>query len=103
MRVFEDLRYGPHPEQKLDIYLPEGQCNVFMVWFHGGSLKFGSRKDIRFHEDLMEHGIGVASVEYRMYPNVNFPVFKRSFHFTLFLCRHTACQIPHAVIGEIFL
>ena len=75
MRVFEDLQYGSHPEQKLDIYLPEGSCNAFLVWFHGGSLKFGSRKDIRFHEDLMAHGIGVASVEYRMYPNVKFPVF----------------------------
>jgi acetyl esterase/lipase len=97
MRVFEDLRYGPHPEQKLDIYLPEGQCNVFMVWFHGGSLKFGSRKDIRFHEDLMEHGIGVASVEYRMYPNVNFPVFvedaAESVHWlTENLKQYTDCQ-----------
>jgi len=75
MNVFEDLQYGPQPEQKLDIYLPEGHCNVFLVWFHGGSLKFGSRKDIRFHEDLMEHGIGIASVEYRMYPDAAFPVF----------------------------
>ena len=33
MRVFEDLQYGSHPEQKLDIYLPEGSCNAFLVWF----------------------------------------------------------------------
>lgn len=75
MSVYEDLQYGSRPKQKLDMYLPEGACNAFLVWFHGGSLKFGSRKDIRFHEDLMEHGIGVASVEYRMYPDVQFPVF----------------------------
>lgn len=75
MKILSDLAYGTQPQQLLDIYLPDGPCHTFAVWFHGGSLKFGSRKDIQFHRELTSRGIGIASVEYRMYPQVNFPTF----------------------------
>ena len=75
MRTINDLQYGPGKEHLLDIHLPDGVCRDFVVWFHGGSLKFGTRKDIRIHEDLTKQGIGIASVEYRMYPDAKFPDF----------------------------
>ena len=75
MRTISDLQYGPYPQNLLDIHLPDGACKDFVVWFHGGSLKFGTRKDIKIHEDLTAQGIGIASVEYRMYPDAKFPDF----------------------------
>lgn len=75
MRTIEDLKYGPYEQNLLDIHLPDGECRDFIIWFHGGSLTYGSRKDIKFHEDLTQQGVGVASVEYRMYPEVKFPAF----------------------------
>lgn len=75
MRTIEDLRYGPAEEHLLDIHLPDGECRDFVVWYHGGSLQYGNRKDIRIHEDLTKQGVGIASVEYRMYPDAQFPDF----------------------------
>lgn len=75
MKTINDLQYGSLKEQLLDLYLPDGACKDFLIWFHGGGLEFGSRKDIKIHEDLIKQGIGVASVEYRMYPDVKFPDF----------------------------
>lgn len=75
MRTFADLQYGPYEQNLLDIYLPDGECRDFVIWYHGGSLQYGNRKDIRIHEDLVNQGVGIASVEYRMYPDAKFPEF----------------------------
>ena len=75
MKTINDLQYGSLKEQLLDIYLPDGACKDFLIWFHGGGLEFGSRKDIKIHEDLTKRGIGIASVEYSMYPDAKFPRF----------------------------
>ena len=75
MRTISDLQYGPYEQNLLDIYLPDGECRDFVIWYHGGSLQYGNRKDIRIHEDLVNQGVGIASVEYRMYPDAKFPEF----------------------------
>lgn len=75
MRTINDLQYGPGKEHLLDIHLPDGVCRDFVVWFHGGGLEYGNRKEIKIHEDLMKQGVGIASVEYRMYPDAKFPDF----------------------------
>ena len=75
MKTITDLQYGPAKEHLLDIHLPDGVCRDFVVWFHGGGLEYGNRKEIRIHEDLTKQGIGIASVEYRMYPDAKFPDF----------------------------
>lgn len=75
MRTIEDLKYGPYAQNLLDIHLPDGKCRDFLVWFHGGGLQYGNRKDIMIHEDLVAQGVGIATVEYRMYPDAQFPDF----------------------------
>ena len=75
MKTITDLQYGPGKEHLLDIHLPDGVCRDFVVWFHGGGLEYGNRKEIRIHEDLTKQGIGIASVECRMYPDAKFPDF----------------------------
>ena len=75
MNTINDLQYGSAKKHLLDIHLPDGECQNFLIWFHGGGLEFGNRKDIKIHEDLTKQGIGIASVEYRMYPDAKFPDF----------------------------
>lgn len=75
MKTITDLQYGPAKEHLLDIHLPDGQCHDFVIWFHGGGLEYGNRKEIKIHEDLTKQGVGIASVEYRMYPDAKFPDF----------------------------
>ena len=58
---------------KLDIYYPSSQKDfVTVVWFHGGGIKSGNK---HIPEKLMEKGIAVVAVNYRLYPKVNCPVY----------------------------
>ena len=81
MRVFEDIRYAESgdPCHFMDVFLPDGECSALLVYFHGGGFVEGSRKDLHashpFVRDMVEAGFGVATVEYRMYPNAKFPDF----------------------------
>ena len=75
MRVVEDISYGPLDAQMLDLFLPEKTPCDLVVWFHGGGMDHGSHKEHPFMEQLVEKGVAVASVCYRMYPDVEFPAF----------------------------
>ena len=81
MRVFEDVRYkkGADPCHLLDLYLPDGECSVLFLYFHGGGIIEGSRRELTashpFVRDMIEAGFGVASAEYRMYPDARYPDF----------------------------
>ncbi len=75
MRVIEDIKYGSGENDLLDCYYPDTDSYDILIWFHGGGLENGSRKDICFAKDLQKEGVAVVSVEYRMYPKTVFPVF----------------------------
>lgn len=78
MRTISDDNYGDKIYEKVDWYfpndLPDGEFDL-VVWFHGGGLESGGRKDVRFAEDLTENGVAVCSVEYSMYPTAKFPEY----------------------------
>ena len=84
-RSTADLPYGNHPRQKLDIYLPtQSQAGVasaaggapLAVFFYGGSWSNGDRADYRFvGEALASQGIAVVVADYRLSPEVRYPVF----------------------------
>lgn len=58
---------------KLDIYYPLNKKNfVTVVWFHGGGIKAGNK---HIPEKLLEKGIAVIAVNYRLYPNVKCPTY----------------------------
>ncbi len=78
MRKIFDLSYGSEEMQKLDLWLPdEGEFDLY-IHLHGGGLTNGSRKvDPSFPEYLTNRGIGLCSVEYRMYPSAKYPDFIR--------------------------
>lgn len=58
---------------KLDVYFPKDTTHVStVVWFHGGGLEFGE-KDIP--KGLLEKGVAVVTVNYRLHPKVQHPVY----------------------------
>ena len=84
-RSFTDLPYANHARQKLDIYMPS-QARAdrtlaaggapMVVFFYGGSWSNGNRADYRFvGEALAARGIAVVVADYRLSPEVRYPVF----------------------------
>jgi acetyl esterase/lipase len=78
----EGLAYGPQPRQMLDVYQPKSQTpSAFknapmVVFFYGGSWSSGERADYRFvGEALASHGIVTVVADYRLSPQVRYPVF----------------------------
>jgi len=58
---------------RLDLYFPTNRPNFpTVVWFHGGGLRGGNRF---VPEQLKNHGIAIAAVNYRLYPKVTCPAY----------------------------
>ncbi len=58
---------------KLDVYYPKDTTNVSaVVWFHGGGLESGNK---HIPEGLLEKGVAVVTVNYRLHPKVEHPVY----------------------------
>ena len=56
--------------------MPEGEIRAIFVYFHGGGLEHGSKNpEDPFIGYLIQRGIAVADVNYRMYPDAKFPDF----------------------------
>lgn len=80
MRVIENISYGLHPEQILDLYLPDGDGFSTFVYFHGGGFERSGADKTKgsvMAEYLAERGVAVACVEYRKYPQAVYPEFLR--------------------------
>ena len=76
--VSAEIAYGSHEKQRLDIYRPvwmEGPLPT-ILFFYGGSWKRGSREKYAFVGNaLAQQGFVVVVPDYRLYPEVQFPVF----------------------------
>ncbi|WZO96508.1 alpha/beta hydrolase [Isosphaeraceae bacterium EP7] len=75
--VIPDVAYAAGGDrQKLDLYLPKGRTDFPVVlFFHGGGFKAGDRKSAaNIGETFARRGVGVASVGYRLFPEVKHPV-----------------------------
>ena len=78
--VMKDIPYYPastdaykNSQCRLDVYIPEGKKQFpVLVWFHGGSLKAGTKA---IPDELKNYGIGIVSVEYRLHPAVQAPAY----------------------------
>jgi acetyl esterase/lipase len=69
--------YGPESRQRLDVYLPQdARDRPVVVFFYGGSWTSGRRGLYRFvGAALAERGIVTVVPDYRLYPQVKFPLF----------------------------
>ncbi|MHC4995643.1 MAG: alpha/beta hydrolase, partial [Planctomycetota bacterium] len=75
-----DLPYGPNPGQVIDIYLAQSSSPTPLVlYIHGGGFTGGSKTDINatILKQLLDAGITVASVGYRLIPEHPLPAAHR--------------------------
>ena len=73
-----DVAYGAEPRQRLDIYQPSGKGDArpIVVFLYGGGWREGEKADYPFvAEPLARSGFVVVVPDYRLYPQVQFPVF----------------------------
>jgi len=74
-RIFRDIAYvsDGHPNQMLDLYLPEAGENLpLIVYVHGGAFRAGSKSQVPAI-DYVKKGYAVASIEYRFSQHAIFP------------------------------
>lgn len=78
MKIVTDIYYtGANlPQQSLDLYLPDCEKFPVFIYFHGGGIVSGDKKD-RFLSFLQEKGVAVISANYRLYPDAVYPEFIR--------------------------
>lgn len=72
------IAYGEDPRQKLDVYVPRHPLEdaPVVVFFYGGSWNSGAREDYTFvGEALASRGIYAVLADYRLYPQVRYPLF----------------------------
>jgi acetyl esterase/lipase len=72
-----DLPYGQDPRQRLDVYAPRGAVDrPVVIFWYGGSWTEGNKADYRFvGTTLAERGFVAVLPDYRLYPQVTFPLF----------------------------
>ena len=78
MKVISDICYGKarHPEQYLDIYLPDSESFKVFVYAHGGGIEAGDKSSMKqVGEYVASMGIAFVSINYRMYPQAAYPQF----------------------------
>lgn len=69
-----EIAYGALPCQRADVHLPVEYGAPILVYFHGGGLEAGGRGDNPgLIERLVAAGVGVASADYRLYPEARYP------------------------------
>jgi arylformamidase len=68
-----DLRYGNHPRQRLDLFLPEDVADPPVnVFFHGGYWRSADKERYRYLADgFLPAGAALAVVEYALIPTVD--------------------------------
>lgn len=79
VRIIKDIIYkeGIGDAGRLDLYVPEGEsCTALLIYFHGGGLEGGDKEDDGgIYTQLASKGIAVASANYRMYPDAEYPQY----------------------------
>jgi acetyl esterase/lipase len=74
----QDVAYGQHPRQRLDVYAPRRPVAdaPVLVFFYGGGWDSGRRQDYVFAaRALASRGFITVVPDYRLYPEVRYPVF----------------------------
>lgn len=76
--IVRGVEYGSHARHKLDIYRPKDDdgAGPIVIFLYGGGWKSGTRDSYGFvGAALASRGIPAVIPDYRLYPEVSFPVF----------------------------
>jgi acetyl esterase/lipase len=74
--TFQDVRYGPHERNVLDLFQAEGAGpRPLAVYIHGGGFRGGSKEGInaRALNELLAAGVSVAAIHYRFVQQAPLP------------------------------
>ena len=78
LAVHRAIPYGPAPRQAMDVWRPAGDASGLpvVVFFYGGAWQGGRRQDYPFvAASLARRGMVVVVPDYRLFPQVRYPVF----------------------------
>ena len=74
MKIIEDIKYSNDDACRLDLYLPNCDSFDLFIYFHGGGLQSGDKKEANvLAEYLTNKKIAVVSANYRIYPDAKYP------------------------------
>ena len=66
-----DLAYGPHPRERVDLFLPEAENPPLFAFIHGGYWQWNDRAPFAFiGEHMVSAGAAFANIEYALCPDV---------------------------------
>lgn len=69
-----DIAYGSDPRQVMDVTLPRGTGPApILVMVHGGAFRMGDKSDLQVWPELLEAGIAVVRVNYRLSTSARWP------------------------------
>ncbi len=93
--VFKNLKYGKHPLNQYDLYLPSGRNSKtpIIVLIHGGAWVMGDKNDFmdEWAEEFCDDNVIVANMNYRLLDNgVNYTGMLQDIHELLFALKQNA-------------
>jgi len=73
----DDIAFGQHPRQRLDVYAPKGANGLpVVVWIYGGSWNSGMKDGYGFAgRAFASRGFVTVVPDYRLVPEVRYPAF----------------------------
>ncbi len=93
--TYENVKYGPAERNRLDFYQAKTQKPApLAVFIHGGGFRGGSKNSLNRAtlQELLDAGISVAALEYRLVPETPLPAAHRDCLRALQFIRSTADQ-----------
>jgi len=68
------VRYGPDPQNHLDVFEPAGDPLGIVMWFHSGGWGSGDQTNVdALVGSLLDRGYMIVTVDYRFVPDVRAP------------------------------
>lgn len=70
----DDIAYGSDPRQVMDVTVNPGAAPVpILVMVHGGAFKLGDKSELQIWPEILEAGIAVVRVNYRLSGTAKWP------------------------------
>lgn len=104
--TYQDLAYGEHARNRIDLWIAEGDGpRPLVVFIHGGGFRGGDKSSWRKHsalEEFLNHGVSCAAVNYRFREHAPIQDILRDIARSLQTLRHRASEFnidPDRVAG----
>jgi len=92
---FTDIKYGPHERNVFDLWLAKSDSPTpLVIYYHGGGFRGGDKRSVNraLLKQLVEGGVSVAAVNYRLSGVAPFPAQMHDCATALQFIRHHAAK-----------